>query len=458
MGAKGWMRLVAVATLAALVVGAPALSGGTARAVHAVGGDVEDLTPLKDTVPFPIGVAIDARETTGDAAKLLLRHFNQFTPENHMKPEAWYDSTHAFAPNPQIASLMDFAQANNLRVYGHVLVWHRQVPSWFFLRDDGVTPLTSDPADQEILRQRLHDHIFSVARYLSDGWGPFGGGNPVVAFDVVNEVISDNPSDPDGMRQSEWYRILGEQYIDLAFEYADEAFNHQYAAPGADKPVTLFINDYNTEVPSKRANYLALIDRLLARGVPIGGIGHQFHVNLGVPVEDLAAALDDASGRGLVQAVTEFDAPTGGTSAADFIRQGYYYRDAFRVFRAHAKELFSVTVWGLDDARSWRASEGGPLIFDGNLRAKPAYYGIVDGHSDETPISAFEYPRDWTPYSIGFGLVVFAGAMVGLRVMRRRRRTAWKRRLAGGADQEWTRDGAVDGLSRPLPQKKRRGS
>ena len=37
---------------------------------------------------------------------------------------------------------MDFAQENDLRVYGHMLVWHSQTPAWFF-QDDGGEPLTN---------------------------------------------------------------------------------------------------------------------------------------------------------------------------------------------------------------------------------------------------------------------------------------------------------------------------
>ncbi len=341
------------------------------------------LAPLKDAVDFPLGVAIDSRETMGAASKLLLENFTQVTPENFMKPEAWYDSDRQFAPSPEIASLMDFAASNDLRVYGHVLVWHQQTPGWFFERSAGVS-LTSSPADQQVLKDRLRAHIFGVAKYLSDRWGAFGGSNPVVAFDVVNEAIDDGTAYDDGLRRTPWYNVLGEQYIDLAFHYADEAFNTTYAAPGADRPVKLFINDYNTELPAKRARYLALVDRLLTRGVPVDGIGHQFHVTSPTTVDDLARALDDASGRGLVQAVTEMDVPTGvPVTDARLLRQGYFFRDAFRVFRARADELFSVTVWGLDDARSWRYAQGAPLIFDAALRAKPAYFGIVDGYGGE---------------------------------------------------------------------------
>ncbi|MCB2413345.1 endo-1,4-beta-xylanase [Demequina sp. TTPB684] len=342
---------------------------------------IEDLPPIKDNVPFPIGVAIDSRETTGAAAELVQRHFGQVTPENYMKPEAWYDDEGNWAPNAgEINAVMDFARANDLTVYGHVLVWHSQTPEFFFQHEDG-TPLTSDPADQELLRQRMRDHIFNVAQYLSDEYGLFGSEtNPLIAFDVVNEVISDSGEYADGLRRSDWYAILGEQFIDDAFAYADEAFNDVYADAAADRPVTLFINDYNTEQAGKRARYHDLVERLLDRGAPVDGVGHQFHLNLAYPVENVEAALTDFEDLPVIQAVTEFDVPTGTPeSEAKFIDQGYYYKQAFDIFRAHADDLYSVTVWGLYDARSWRDDNGGPLVFDDDLQAKPAYYGIVDG-------------------------------------------------------------------------------
>jgi endo-1,4-beta-xylanase len=197
---------------------------------------------------------------------------------------------------------------------------------------------------------------------------------------VVNEVVADSGDFADGLRRSNWYNVLGEQYIDLAFQYADEAFNDVYAAEGATRPVTLFINDYNTEQAGKRARYHALVERLLARGVPVDGVGHQFHVNLSMPVSALADALDAFEDLPVTQAVTEFDVPTGTpVTQALLIDQGYYYRDAFNVFREHADDLFSVTMWGLIDGRSWRVSSGAPLIFNDALQAKPAYYGAVGG-------------------------------------------------------------------------------
>jgi endo-1,4-beta-xylanase len=348
---------------------------------------IQDLEPIIDTVDFPVGVAIDSRETSGSPRQLLLRHFDQVTAENAMKPESWYDASGVFTPSAEADAVMDFAAANELRVYGHVLVWHSQTPGWFFESAPGV-PLTTSAADQQVLKDRMRSHIFAVAEHLADEYGAFGSaGNPLVAFDVVNEVVSDAAGTPGGLRTSEWFRILGEDFIDLAFAYADEAFNDVYADAAADRPVTLFINDYNTEQSGKQQRYHALVERLLARGVPVDGVGHQFHVSLSMPVTALADALDAFDDLGLPQAVTELDVTTGTpVTEAKLVDQGYYYRDAFRSFRAYDASsdggIYSVTVWGLTDGRSWRNDSGAPLVFDDGLQAKPAYYGIVD---DELP-------------------------------------------------------------------------
>lgn len=355
---------------------------------------IEDRVPVRDTLDMPFGVAIDNRETTGDAARLLAHHADQITAENHMKPDAWYDDEQQFAPNPQVDELMTFAQQNDLTVYGHVLVWHSQVPAWFFTDDDG-DPLPADAAGRAVLEQRLHDHIHGIAAYLAEEYGEFGGGNPLVAWDVVNEVVDDGEVYEDGLRRSEWYRILGEDFIDLAFRYADEAFNDVHAAEGSDRPVTLFINDYNTEQAGKQARYHALVQRLLERDVPIDGVGHQFHVGLDTPVDQLRAAFDAFTDLPVTQAVTELDAPTGvPVTEANLVEQGYFYRDVFRLFREYTDTLFCVTVWGLTDGRSWRADSGAPLLFDDDLEPKYAYDGAIDAELPPPPPTAEVFGAD----------------------------------------------------------------
>ncbi|MBD7917336.1 endo-1,4-beta-xylanase [Cellulomonas sp. Sa3CUA2] len=354
--------------------------------------EVQDLTPLHETVPFPMGVAIDDRETVGSPGELAARHFDQITAENHMKPYAWYAADRSFRMDPVARTLLDTAVEEDLRVYGHVLVWHGQnpgqvdanddgiptTPGWMFYGEDGEL-LTSSEEDQAILSARMRTHIFSVAEAISDEYGLFGSDtNPLVAWDVVNEVIADGAENPDGMRRSQWFNVLGEEFVDLAFRYADEAFNEEFAAPGTNRPVTLFINDYSTEAVAKQDRYFALVERLLSRGVPLDGVGHQFHVSLTTPVAALEAALTRFEALPVTQAVTELDVATGTpVTEARLVEQGYYYRDAFDLFRAKADSLFSVTVWGLYDFRSWVRDNGAPLLFDDNLRAKPAYYGAA---------------------------------------------------------------------------------
>jgi endo-1,4-beta-xylanase len=353
--------------------------------------EIQDLTPLKDTIGVPVGVAIDSRETIGAPAELTLKHFNQITGENHMKVEAWYDDERAFRMHPEAITLMDFAQANDLRVYGHVLLWHSQTPAWFF-QDDAGEPLTTSEADKQFLRDRLRTHIDNIGAAISARYGPFGSAtNPLGAWDVVNEVVNDGSEFSDGLRRSEWYRILGEEFIDLAFVYANETFNGTYAAPGTTHPVTLFINDYNTDQGGKQDRYFALVSRLLARGVPLDGVGHQFHVSLSTPVANLGAALDRFATLPVIQAVTELDVTVGTpVTEPNLIEQGYYYRDAFEIFRAHVADLYCVTVWGLDDPRSWR-SEQAPLMFDRLLQAKPAYYGAAGQELPARILSALSF-------------------------------------------------------------------
>lgn len=349
---------------------------------------LDDSRPLHEALPFPLGAAISSYAVNEPAARAALdQNFNQVTPENFMKVEAWYEGPWKFTTkNSEADALMDWAAQTHNRLYGHVLVWHSQTPDWFFQDDKGAF-LTSSEADKAIARERMRTHIDSVAKYLSDRYGAFGSPtNPLVAFDVVNEVIADgaNPESK-GLRTSHWYRILGEEFIDLAFQYADEAFNRTYAAPGTTRPIRLFINEYNTEngtgEGTKTARYHALVERLLARGVPVDGVGHQFHVSLASNVANLAAAMDLFDDLPVVQAVTEMDVPTGTPVTEDVLRrQGSFYKSAFDIFRkqqAENKNIFSVTVWGLADEKSWRSCSGAPLVFDNDYDGKWAYAGIL---------------------------------------------------------------------------------
>ncbi|QIS42101.1 HYR domain-containing protein [Clavibacter capsici] len=339
-----------------------------------------------------VGVAVDGRETVGAGADLVSRQFDAITPENAGKPESVQPEEGRFTFT-QIDQLLDFADRTGTKVYYHVLFWHSQTPAWFFL--DGERPLTDSPADQALLKARMEAHVKGIADHVAARYPD--GGSPIWAMDVVNEVIDDGPNDnAHDMRDSRWYQVLGEGFVDEGFRLARAHF------PG----VKLFINDYNTELPTKRADYLELISALVARGVPIDGVGHQAHVDFARPVSwlrDSIRAVERIDTR-LLQAITELDVnasnqnegadvsgapqdpytPVYADDAQAAAEVGYYYRDLFQMIRQQSASIDSVTFWGVSNARSWlrtwpiaRPWEQ-PLPFDDDLQAAPAYWGIVD--------------------------------------------------------------------------------
>jgi endo-1,4-beta-xylanase len=322
---------------------------------------------------FPVGAAVRNTTIAGVHGDLLKKHFNSMTSENDMK----WDATEASASTFTFTNAdqqVSFAQANGMRVRGHTLVWHSQIPAWVFTDPLTGTTMLPTPANHDLLLQRLTNHIQGVVSHFGD---------KVYAWDVANEVIDE--SQPDCMRRSTWFNVTGKDFIDTAFRTA-----RTVAPPGT----VLLINDYNTTIPAKRTCLYNLVSDLQSRGVPVDGVGHQMHSNLEFPsVADLATTLDLFAGLGVTQQVTEMDISvyTGSNNtpianydeipADRFLKQGRDYRDYFQLFRQHAGQLSSVTLWGLADDSTWLTSSGkvdGPLLFDDQLHHKLAYTGVVD--------------------------------------------------------------------------------
>ena len=321
---------------------------------------------------FPIGAAVRSATIAGVHGDLLKKHFNSLTSENDMK----WDATEPQPGNFTFGNAdqqVSFAQANGMFVRGHTLAWHSQTPAWVFTDPLTGTTMLPTPANHDLLLQRLDNHVRNVVSHF---------GNKVYAWDVVNEVIDEGQ--PDCMRKSTWFNVTGKDFIDTAFRVAREV------APDA----VLFINDYNSTIPNKRACLFALVADLKARGIPVDGVGHQMHNNLEFPpVADMVATLDLFATLGVTQHVTEMDVSiyTGSNNtsipnydeipAERFLRQGRHFRDYFQVFRAHKDQLTSVTLWGLADDSTWLTSSGrvnAPLLFDDQLHHKLAYDGVVN--------------------------------------------------------------------------------
>lgn len=327
---------------------------------------------------FPVGAALMSDQLdSGQHVYLLARHFNGLTPENEMKPISIQPVEGTFTWEGA-DRLMQFARDNKMQVHGHTLVWHSQVPDWMF-NDSQGQPLTATPENKALVLSRMETHIRALAgRYKGE----------IFVWDVVNEVIDE--SYPDCMRRSRWFELTGSDYITLAFKVAHEA----------DPNARLIINDYSTTDPAKRTCFYNLTRDLLAQGVPLDGVGHQMHINIESPsAEDIEETIQMFAELGVEQYITELDLSLYTNDSDSFdrvpkeimIRQAHRYKDIFDVFRRQSESLAGVTFWGMADDHTWLKTWpirriNLPLLFDENLQAKYAYWGIVDPSFEHLPV------------------------------------------------------------------------
>jgi endo-1,4-beta-xylanase len=341
-------------------------------------------TTLKDAFrgAFFIGAAINADQITGKDARgdaILVQQFNSISPENVLKWEVVH-------PRPGVYDFtmadkyVEFGLKNHMFIVGHNLCWHSQTPDWVFKDEKG------DPMTREALLQRLHDHIQTVV-------GRYKG--KIASWDVVNEALNEDGT----LRQSPWMKIIGEDYILKAFQYAHEA----------DPNAQLNYNDYNLETPAKRKGAIALVKKLQAAGIPIAVVGNQGHLQLDAPsVADEEATITDLAATGVKVAITELDIdvlPSAWGQTADVSlhirenpklnpypnglpddvqqRLAKRYADLFAVYWKHRDVINRVTLWGVTDKQSWlndwpvlgRSSY--PLLFDRDGRPKPAFEAVL---------------------------------------------------------------------------------
>ncbi len=335
---------------------------------------------------FPIGVAVNQRQFTGvdtNGVALVQAQFNAIAPENVLKWEIVHPQpgTNGYDFEPSDAYVA-FGEKNKMLIVGHTLAWHSQTPRWVFQDAAGRALSGTNTDDRELLLQRLHDHIQTVV-------GRYRG--RIQIWDVVNEALNDSRSleDTNILRHnSPWVRILGEEFIVKAFEYAH----------AADPAAVLRYNDYSLENPAKLKRLLALIKSLQAQHVPVMAIGSQTHATLSVPsLEQEDNFLTEVRTLGLPIHITELDVtgsqrgqqiqsadvnenrPAAGGDAlvaAANERLAKQYGDLFKMFLKHQDEIKLVTFWGVTDADSWR-SGGNPLLFDGHWQPKPAFEAVL---------------------------------------------------------------------------------
>lgn len=338
---------------------------------------------LKDAYKndFLIGAAVNRSQFSDEDKRgdpIIKAQFNSITPENVLK----WESVH---PHPDKYDFtgpdryVQFGESNNMYIIGHTLVWHSQTPRWVFQDDHG------NPATRELLLARMHDHISKVV-------GRYKG--RIKDWDVVNEALNDDGS----LRNSPWRRIIGDDYIEKAFQFAHEA----------DPQAKLNYNDYSLDNEPKRKGAIALIKKLQAEGIPVDCIGLQDHVKMDWPTPaQLDETISDFAKLGLKVLITELDVDVvpktqynhsadialnaQTTSGADAYANAMplekqeelarRYAELFHVYVNHRDDISRVTFWGVTDGDSWLNSPGRvnyPLLFDRNGQPKPAFHAVLE--------------------------------------------------------------------------------
>ncbi len=337
-----------------------------------------------------IGAAIRPEMMDGTMGRLVRKQFSVVVAENAMKPETLAPSAQGIYDFVAADTMVNAALAAGLKVRGHTLLWHHQMPAWF-LQDGG----------REVSLAVL---VARIEQYVGDVVTHFRG--RVYAWDVVNEAfVFDEPgvaTDAAGMRLSKLRTIVGPEFIEIAFR----------AAAKTDPDALLFYNDYETQNPRKGEALMAFLGDLKSKGVKVDGVGHQCHSSLMHPrVNDLEKAIDAYASLGLQQHITELDIALNArlqenkvqrVTPALLKKQAERYRAFFAMFVRKKAQISAVLFWGVSDADSWLRSwpmrrVEAPLLFDENMQAKPAYFAVLAA-ADKAPacsgsLDAFNHSR-----------------------------------------------------------------
>lgn len=324
--------------------------------------------------------------------EILAREFNCLTSENNMKMRFVQPREGVFEfKGPDAA--VDFAEAHGMAYVGHTLVWHAMVPDWIFKNADG------SQVSRKTLIERMRTHIHTVV-------GRYKG--RIKYWDVVNEAIDTKwVRDPDTgkkkqiafLRDSPWLKIIGKDYIELAYRFTHEA----------DPDALLLYNDYSMFNQPKAQFAAELILDLKSRGVPIHGVGFQGHWHLKYPDLNLVQqSIDLMAGAGVQVSISELDVGilpllddyrgadvdkkaklqkrlnpyTDGVPEHVLKQQARRYHEIFELLRRNHKHIERVSFWGIFDQYSWindwpvKGRTAAPLLFGRDYQPKPAYHAL----------------------------------------------------------------------------------
>jgi endo-1,4-beta-xylanase len=323
----------------------------------------QSLREQADKRKFLIGAAVNPALLREAAySSTLAREFNMVEAENAMKWSGIRPGREKFNFEPG-DKVVAFAQAHNMKVRGHCLLWSEYNPGW--LSKGNFTP--------EQLSKLLEEHITTVMKHYA---------GKVFAWDVVNEsFLADGK-----IEASIWYDSPGIGLAGKGSAYIEQAFRW---ARAADPNALLFYNDYDTEgLNAKSDAVYEMVKDFKKRGVPIDGVGIQAHLlNLDMKeISSLAANMARLTALGLQVHITEMDVAVPIDSKGKLVDQAHLARQA-DIYRFVATACMktpgctALMTWGFTDKYSWipghtKGAKGNALLFDQFYKPKPAYHAV----------------------------------------------------------------------------------
>lgn len=317
-----------------------------------------------------------------------------------------------------IYATLNAAKKSGVKMRGHVLTWHSQTPDGFFTENykpvyDEQTKSITNFVSKEVMTARHEWYIKTVLDCVAqweihNGYAGKETGNHLIwAWDVVNEAMADDASDPStdswlrgstaGTKDkdpanggSRWYEIYkNEEFIINAFRFAN-------AYAPAD--VKLCYNDYN-EYQSNKTPAIEKIANLIKAGSAqtingksvsprLDAIAMQSHVGTSWPsISEYESALKKFLAIADVH-VSELDFSAETPQEAEKA-----YADYFKMLKKYGKnyngthKITCVTIWGINNESSWINPSNGkttyPLLFNKvgeTYDTNNSFWAVINSH------------------------------------------------------------------------------
>jgi len=370
------------------------------------------LRALADAKGKLVGTALPSQYIDNPASmpsgyqSTLANEFNVYVAENSFKmsellpnaPANPFDVQISDLSTAKIDTLVARARENGVgMIRGHALIWHTQAPSWL------TTSVTGWTSDQ--ITAFATSYIKAVVTYCKSINDAVDAPVRIYEWDVINETIDKTTAKDKkrarrsaakssfGYRTGTWYDGVADRqaFIDAVFR----------AARNADPNLRLVYNDYGIEFyGSPKCNFmLNMVGGMVARGVPIDGVGMQCHFQ--GPDTSGAGGFSSSNAKkfrqtfaalralGLEGIVTELDlwlqtdsaTTEGNVTSQQLALQGDQYRLIVSTALSEPN-CPALVLWGFTDAYSWIPwawpGWGHSLPFDRSYAKKPAYEGITN--------------------------------------------------------------------------------